>query len=62
MDISAFDVTDVPEDEISPGDWVELFGNAVRVDEVAQAAGTIGYEILTNVGRRCARIYLGAHG
>jgi alanine racemase len=34
-------------------------GESLGVDEVAAAAGTIGYEILTGLGRRCQRVYRG---
>lgn len=62
MDLSAFDVTDIPENSISPGDWIELFGDAIHVDDVAKAAGTIGYELLTGLGHRYARRYVGDDG
>ena len=57
MDLCAFDVTDIPEDEIAEGDWIELFGPTIPVDDVARAAGTIGYELLTGLGQRYSRIY-----
>lgn len=58
MDLIAIDVTDVAGAE--RGDWIELFGPNVPVDEVAECAGTIGYELLTGIGRRYARTYIGA--
>lgn len=60
MDMCAFDVTDIPEDEINPGDWIELFGTTIPVDDVARASGTIGYELLTGLGHRYVRKYLPA--
>jgi len=57
MDLMAFDVTDLRE--ASRGDWIELFGDHVAVDDVAAAAETIGYELLTGLGRRYARTYVG---
>ncbi|MDD9910963.1 MAG: alanine racemase [Ahrensia sp.] len=59
MDLCAFDVTDVPPNEIAEGDWIELFGPNIAVDDVARAAGTIGYELLTGMGRRYSRRYVG---
>jgi len=56
MDLTVIDVTDVPGD-VRPGDMVELLGAAITVDDMAARAGTIGYEILTNLGRRYARVY-----
>ena len=59
MDISAFDVSDFNENEIAAGDWIELFGNTVALDDAARAAGTIGYELLTAMDARLNRIYIG---
>lgn len=58
MDLTIFDVTDVPENEIKTGDYVELFGPNVPLDDVARAAGTIGYEVLTGLGLRHERRYI----
>jgi alanine racemase len=55
MDLMVADVTDIPD--ARRGDWAELFGPAVLIDDVADRAGTIGYELLTDLGRRYARIY-----
>lgn len=58
MDLTAFDVTDVGEGAVGPGDLIELFGPNIPVDEAARAAGTISYELLTSIGLRYHRIYL----
>ena len=58
MDLTIFDVTDVPANAIRAGDYIELFGPNVPVDETARAAGTIGYEMLTGLGLRYERQYL----
>ena len=57
MDLITFDVTDVPPELVHPEAEIELIGPHVSVDDVALAAGTIGYEILTSLGRRYARVY-----
>jgi alanine racemase len=57
MDLIAIDVTDIPGAE--RGDWVELFGANIPIDEVAHHAGTIGYELLTGLGRRHDRRHVG---
>lgn len=59
MDLLVYDVTDVPPDLARRGDWIELFGTHVPVDDVAARAGTIGYEILTQLGRRFDRDTVG---
>jgi len=61
MDLLAIDVTEVPESEVKRGDTVTLIGGSLTVDEVGRRAGTIGYEILTNLGRRYARTYRGGN-
>ncbi|MEM6461966.1 MAG: alanine racemase [Pseudomonadota bacterium] len=58
MDLTAFDVTDVADDLLKPGDFIELFGENVALDDVARTGGTIGYELLTSLGRRYQRIYV----
>ena len=58
MDLTVFDVTDCPE--AVPGALMELVGRNVPVDEAAAAAGTIAYEVLTRLGTRAERRYLGA--
>ena len=57
MDLTVLDVTDVPPEQARPGAWAELIGPHVTVDEVAERAGTIGYEILTSLGRRYHRVW-----
>lgn len=57
MDLIAIDVTGVSG--VARGDWVELFGSNVPIDEVAGHAGTIGYELLTGLGNRYSRRYVG---
>ena len=56
MDMMTVDLTDLPETGI--GSVVELWGRNINVNRVAQAAGTISYELLCNV-KRVPRIYTG---
>ena len=60
MDLIVVDVTEVPEGAVKRGDLVTLIGDELTLDEVARRAGTIGYEILTGLGRRYARAYVEA--
>jgi alanine racemase len=52
------DVGNVPRDRVRVGDFVELVGATIGVDEVADAAGTISYEILARLGARLHREYV----
>lgn len=56
MDLITLDVTNVPE--AVPGRTAELLGPHVSADDVADAAGTNGYEVLTRLGKRFARQYV----
>ncbi len=60
MDLTVFDVTDVPEALQIEGTMVEILGPHQSIDDLAASANTIGYEILTRLGHRYTRIYLEA--
>lgn len=47
----------LPDGALREGDFVELLGPSQSLDDVAADAGTIAYEILTQLGRRHQRIY-----
>lgn len=59
MDLTAIDITDLPDKAARRGHMVTLLGDGITVDELAHHFGTIGYEALTSLGRRYARIYKG---
>ena len=59
MDLMAIDITDLPPKAVRRGHMVTLIGEGITVDELAHHFGTIGYEVLTSLGRRYARIYKG---
>lgn len=54
MDMLTVDLTPVPQATV--GSLVELWGDHVPVDEVAQAAGTVGYELLCAIAPRVPMI------
>lgn len=56
MDVIAVDITDT---DAASGDAVELFGANRLLDDAAQAAGTISYELLTSILPRVPRVYQG---
>ncbi|MFO1118440.1 MAG: alanine racemase [Beijerinckiaceae bacterium] len=57
MDLIAIDATEAPEGAVRRGAPVEVLGSTIGVDEFGEAAGTIGYEILTGLGDRYRRAY-----
>src|SRR5271155_4843827 len=59
MDLMAVDVTDLPNNAVRRGHMVTLIGEGITVDELAHHFGSIGYEVLTSIGPRYARVYKG---
>ena len=59
MDLLAVDVTDLPGSGARRGEFATLIGSGIDVDAFGAACGTIGYEVLTNLGRRYHRNYRG---
>ena len=53
MDLLMLDITELADGAVRRGDFATLIGGELSIDEVAAAAGTIGYEILTRLGMRC---------
>jgi Alr-MurF fusion protein len=54
MDMSMIDITNIPARE---GDEVLIFGQGKSIEQMAEALGTIPYEILTSVSQRVKRVY-----
>lgn len=59
MDFFALDVSALPEGAVTRGDFATILNEEIGIDELAAHAGTIGYEVLTALGRRYARVYRG---
>lgn len=59
MDSITVDVSQLQSDRFGAGSQVEIIGDHQSVDDMAEAMGTIGYEVLTGLGRRYERNYLG---
>lgn len=55
MDLLTVDITDLDQEP----EYLEILNQRQTVDMLAQAAGTIGYEILTSLGERYIRHYVG---
>jgi alanine racemase len=62
MDLLTLDVTGIDPAIARPGTLVDLLDESYGVDAAAAAAGTIGYEILTSIGRRALRIHRAGPG
>jgi alanine racemase len=56
MDLLVIDLGDA---DAAPGDEVELLGPNARLDDLANAAGSVAHEVLVRVSRRAERAYLG---
>jgi alanine racemase len=59
MDLMAVDITDLEKNAVRRGHLVTLIGEGITLDELAHHFGTIGYEVLTSLGSRYARVYKG---
>ncbi|MCM5558217.1 alanine racemase [Pleomorphomonas sp. JP5] len=57
MDSFSVDISALPVGTLAEGDLLELIGPHQSADDLARAAGTIGYEVLTSLGRRYHRVY-----
>jgi alanine racemase len=57
MDLMALDISALTEGAAKRGDFATLIGDGITVDEVADWSGTIGYEVLTSLGRRYRRVW-----
>ena len=55
MELVTIDLSSRPS--LKPGEYLEFFGSTQHVDDVAQKANTISYEIFTGLGARVKRIY-----
>jgi alanine racemase len=60
MDLMTVDISDLADGAVHRGDYATLIGGELSIDDVAAAAGTIGYEVLTRLGARCHVLYRGA--
>jgi alanine racemase len=56
MDMTMVEITDIPN--VKEGDDVEVFGEHLAVQQLADWSGTIAYEIFTSVGQRVKRVYV----
>jgi alanine racemase len=59
MDLACIDVTDLPDNAVRRGDAATFIGEKLPIDEVATAAGTVGYEVLVRLGSRSHVAYRG---
>jgi alanine racemase len=60
MDLVTLDVSECPPGSVQPGTQAAFICRELPVDEVAKNAGTAAYEVLTRLGPRIGRRYLGA--
>lgn len=62
MDLATVDVTELDRGLVRVGDRVDIMSNVLPVDAVARSADMIGYELLTGLGLRVRREYVGSSG
>ena len=59
MDLSVVDVTDVPEAALATGAMIDLLNDELTIDHLAVASGNSAYAVLTGLGARYHRVYVG---
>ncbi len=57
MDLITVDITDLEHTAVERGDWAEIIGPTITIEDIGRASGTIGYEVLTRLSPRFTRIY-----
>ncbi len=62
MDLTSFDVSNVPPSLLQHASRIEILNDTQTVDHLAEQLDTIGYEICTNLGSRIARRYVSSNG
>ena len=58
MDSIILDISALPEGTLTQGSFVQMIGREQTLEDIADDAGTIAYEILTGLGRRYRRTYI----
>ena len=58
MDMTCYDVTQVPESQLKTLERLTLIDDRQPVDKAAEICNTIGYEIFTRLGNRIQRVYV----
>lgn len=61
MDLTVVDISALPDGSVKVGDYVTFIGDGQSVDDLAEQAGTIGYELFTRLGARVRREYRGVN-
>ncbi len=62
MDTIIVDITELGPNIPDPGEMIEIIGPNISIDDLADASGTIGYEILTSLHGRYNRFYRDENG
>jgi alanine racemase len=57
MDLLTVDVSHVPESLLMIGQWAQIIGGTITVEEIACQANTVPYEVLLRLGKRFQRVY-----
>jgi alanine racemase len=55
MDMTMVDITGILD--VNEGDEVIVFGNELPIQQIAEWASTIPYEIMTGISQRVKRVY-----
>lgn len=56
MDMTMIDITET--ENVNEGDVVEIFGEHITIQQLAESMETISYEVLTGISQRVTRVYV----
>lgn len=58
MDMTMLDASSLTDKEFASCNFVEVFGENIKIEDIAKISGTIAYEMLTGTGKRCKYEYV----
>ncbi len=58
MDVTVVDISELPDTMLQEGNFVEIIGDNISLEMLAEWSQTINYEILTNIGARFLKKYI----
>lgn len=61
MDLMIIDITKV-KNIIKIGDYLEVFGKNISLDDFARISDTSPYDIITSISDRCEKVYVKDYG
>ena len=58
MSFNGYNTIDIKDTNINVGNFVELWGDNININEVSKLINTIPYELMCNLGNRLEKLYI----